>query len=149
MKERSAMSSSIGPVYVTRRAVFSSAHRLHSPHLSDAENASLYGKCNNRHGHGHNYELEVTLKLPMDPRTGMGINLVDLKRIMDERVCSELDHKHLEQDTLHFRDLPSTAENVSVVCWRLLEPHVPAHSLYEVRVRETENNVAFYRGPNG
>jgi len=27
-----------------------------SVHLSDQENAKLYGKCNNANGHGHNYK---------------------------------------------------------------------------------------------
>ena len=30
--------------------------------LSDAENARVFGKCNNPYGHGHNYELEVTVR---------------------------------------------------------------------------------------
>jgi 6-pyruvoyltetrahydropterin/6-carboxytetrahydropterin synthase len=133
-------------VYVTRRATFSSAHRLHSPKLSDGENQRIFGKCNNPNGHGHNYVIEVTLRMPMDASTGMAINLVDLKDAIEEHVCSALDHKHLELDTPYFKDLPSTAENLSVVAWRLLEPHLPKGSLHEVRIRETENNTAFYRG---
>ncbi|CAL1529703.1 unnamed protein product [Lymnaea stagnalis] len=43
-------------VYVQRIESFSACHRLHSPHLSDAENASIFGKCNNPYGHGHNYK---------------------------------------------------------------------------------------------
>ena len=43
-------------MYVSRVESFSAAHRLHSPHLSDEENASLYGKCNHVNGHGHNYK---------------------------------------------------------------------------------------------
>lgn len=29
---------------------------LFSLHLSDEENRSVYGKCNNPNGHGHNYK---------------------------------------------------------------------------------------------
>ncbi|KAI8438768.1 hypothetical protein MSG28_011160 [Choristoneura fumiferana] len=47
--------SSLPIVSITRRETFSSCHRLHSPFLSDEENARLYGKCNNPNGHGHNY----------------------------------------------------------------------------------------------
>ncbi len=133
-------------VYVTRRATFSAAHRLHSAHLSDRENADIFGKCNNPNGHGHNYVIEVTLRMPMDSRTGMAINLVDLKEAIEAHVCGVFDHKHLERDTSFFKDLPSTAENLAVVSWRLLEPHLPAGSLYEVKLQETENNTAFYRG---
>ena len=39
--------------------------------MSDDENRRVYGKCNNPAGHGHNYWLEVTVKGPKDPVTGM------------------------------------------------------------------------------
>jgi 6-pyruvoyl-tetrahydropterin synthase len=31
----------------------------YSPHLTDAENLQVYGKCNNPNGHGHNYTGRV------------------------------------------------------------------------------------------
>ena len=46
---------------LTRRYSFSASHRLHTGVLSDAENESLFGKCNNPFGHGHNYVLEVSV----------------------------------------------------------------------------------------
>ena len=52
-------------VSVTRIETFSAAHRLHSIHLSDPQNRSLYGLCNNANSHGHNYRLETTLSGPV------------------------------------------------------------------------------------
>jgi 6-pyruvoyltetrahydropterin/6-carboxytetrahydropterin synthase len=43
-------------LYLTRVESFSAAHRLHSPQLTDEENARVYDKCNNPNGHGHNYK---------------------------------------------------------------------------------------------
>lgn len=43
-------------LYLSRIESFSAAHRLHSPLLSDEENAQIYGKCNHPNGHGHNYK---------------------------------------------------------------------------------------------
>ena len=40
---------------------FHAAHRLRAATLSDAENAKLYGKCNNPLGHGHGYLTETTI----------------------------------------------------------------------------------------
>uniref|UniRef100_A0A1A9V9H6 6-pyruvoyltetrahydropterin synthase n=1 Tax=Glossina austeni TaxID=7395 RepID=A0A1A9V9H6_GLOAU len=49
---------------LTRKETFSASHRLHSKHLSDEENAEIYGKCNNPNGHGHNYtELLYEVKV--------------------------------------------------------------------------------------
>nr|XP_037290703.1 6-pyruvoyl tetrahydrobiopterin synthase-like [Rhipicephalus microplus] len=66
---------------VTRIESFSASHRLHSPSLSDAQNAAIFGKCNNPNGHGHNYKLEVTVTGPVDTATGMVINIIDLKKL--------------------------------------------------------------------
>ena len=46
---------------VTRRVHFSAAHRLWNPRFSDAENASVFGICNNPNYHGHNYDLDVSV----------------------------------------------------------------------------------------
>ena len=55
----SVTSQMTGRVLVTRREIFSAAHRLHSEKLSEEENKALFGPCNNVHGHGHNYTIEV------------------------------------------------------------------------------------------
>eukprot|EP00039_Didymoeca_costata_P014050 m.222389 g.222389 ORF g.222389 m.222389 type:complete len:148 (+) comp15934_c1_seq1:1350-1793(+) len=89
--------------YVTRLESFSSAHRLHSPQLSDKENFELYGKCNSVNGHGHNYKIEVTCRGEIDPATGMVINLVDLKKAIHDTVMAKLDHKNIDKDEIYFQ----------------------------------------------
>jgi 6-pyruvoyltetrahydropterin/6-carboxytetrahydropterin synthase len=133
-------------VYLSRRATFSAAHRLHSDRLDDEENRKVFGKCNNPRGHGHNYELDVVIRARVDAVTGMAMNLVDLKKVIEENVVAVVDHKHLNDDVPAFASLNPTAENMAVVFWKWLEPKLPRGALYEVRLRETENNVAIYRG---
>lgn len=58
-------------VELTRIEKFSACHRLHNNLLTAKENKDIYGKCNNPNGHGHNYTWEITLRGPIDPRTGM------------------------------------------------------------------------------
>ena len=133
-------------VYLTRRATFSASHRLHSDDISDAENKKVFGKCNNPNGHGHNYSLKVTIRGEIDPKTGMMMNISELKNIMNEAVTDEMDHKHLNIDVPAFSQVNPTAENMVVVIWNLLKPLLPKGSLYEVQVQETENNSSTYRG---
>ncbi|MGC2139124.1 MAG: 6-carboxytetrahydropterin synthase, partial [Candidatus Sulfotelmatobacter sp.] len=45
--------------HLSRRYLFSASHRLHSEAMSEEENQSTYGTCNNPYGHGHNYGVEV------------------------------------------------------------------------------------------
>ncbi|KAG0173182.1 hypothetical protein DFQ28_011671 [Apophysomyces sp. BC1034] len=81
--------------YITRVESFSAAHRLHSPRLSKEENLELYGKCNHINFHGHNYKVEITLRGPINPLTGMVMNLVDLKKCIKLAVMDPLDHRNL------------------------------------------------------
>lgn len=132
--------------YLTRKVHFSASHRLHSKALSEAENKKIFDKCNHVNGHGHNYIAEVTVKGEIDPKTGMVINLNDLKRALDETVMQWMDHKHLNLDVPEFKELNPTAENIALVIWKMLEKKIPPHLLYKVKLFETENNIAIYRG---
>ncbi|EDO42759.1 predicted protein [Nematostella vectensis] len=132
-------------VYITRSETFSACHRLHSTKLTDQQNIELFGKCNNKNGHGHNYKVEVTVASTVDEDTGMVMNLVALKGKIEE-VLSELDHKNLDLDVEYFQTVVSTAENIAVYIYNQLNRGLPDGILYEVRVHETDKNVAFYRG---
>lgn len=131
---------------LSRRLVFSAAHRLHSPQLSDAENKKIFGKCNHPHGHGHNYVLDVTLRGPINLQTGMVFNLSELKEILIHEVESRLDHKNLNLDVAEFKTLNPTAENIALQVWKWLEPRLK-DLLFEVKLQETENNTATIRRP--
>lgn len=133
-------------VYVTRRSTFSASHRLYNPALSDAENLALFDKCANPHGHGHNYVLEVTVAGIPGKESGYVIDLKKLKRIIQEEVLSEMDHKHLNHDVEFFKKLVPTAENIAVVIWNLLARKITDGRLFSVRLHETENNIVEYRG---
>lgn len=133
---------------ITVRTEFSAAHRLHTDALSAEENAALYGPCNNPNSHGHNYDLFVTVRGPVDPVTGMVMNLTDLHRIVQEDVFDVVDHKHLDDDLDLLGGRVSTAENLAVVLWDLLGPKVAAHGvdLALIRIHESRANIVEYRG---
>ena len=134
-------------VYVTRKAHFNAAHRLHNPAKSDDWNRATFGVCNNPNWHGHNYELEVTVAGAPDPDTGYVIDLAELKRIVNERVVDRLDHRNLNLDVDFLEGVMPSTENVAVAIWRQLEDAIPGPGrLFEVVLRETPRNSATYRG---
>ncbi|MBL6784720.1 MAG: 6-carboxytetrahydropterin synthase [Rickettsiales bacterium] len=133
-------------VLITKKIEFSSAHRLVNHDLSEEENLELYDKCYNPNGHGHNYILEVTLKGPISKKTGMIINLTSLKNVINRSVVDIMDHKNLNEDVEHFKDLNPTAENLIVVIWKLLEKEFEEQLLYRLVLRETSNNIVEYYG---
>lgn len=140
----------LSQVIISRTETFSASHRLHSPYLTDEENKELYGKCNNFNGHGHNYKVDVMLKGPVDPATGMVINITDMKKAMNRAVMDVLDHKNIDKDVPYFGSIPSTAENISVFIWNQMKSELTKinkeHLLYQVKLFETEKNVFYYRG---
>jgi 6-pyruvoyltetrahydropterin/6-carboxytetrahydropterin synthase len=131
---------------VTRRVHFNAAHRLWNPAFSEAENERVFGVCNNPNFHGHNYNLDVSVAGEIDPATGYVFDINRLKEVIEECVVRHLDHKNLNLDVAWFRELNPTAENIAVVCWRLLEPAVRPATLVRIRLWETERNYVDYEG---
>jgi 6-pyruvoyltetrahydropterin/6-carboxytetrahydropterin synthase len=131
---------------VTRRVHFNAAHRLHNPGFSDAENQRVFGVCNNPNFHGHNYNLDVSVEGEIDPATGYVLDITVLKAIVSEQLVRHLDHRNLNVDVPWFRDLIPTAENIAVVCWRVLAPAVRPATLKRIRLWETERNYVDYDG---
>ncbi len=136
-------------VAVTRHEHFNSAHRIHNPALSDADNSRIYGKCNNPSFHGHNYELIVRVTGPLDPVIGYVIDLGELSAIVKREVLDRLDHKNLNVDVPEFRNVNPTAENIAIVIYDLLRPHLGAHLDLYVTLGETPRNFVHYPAASG
>jgi 6-pyruvoyltetrahydropterin/6-carboxytetrahydropterin synthase len=131
---------------VTRAYRFSASHRLHTPALPEAENARIFGKCNNPYGHGHNYELQVTVHGPIDAETGLVVNRDRLDSYVQERVARRFEHKNINLDVPELRELVPTTENMVLVIVGLLEENwdstfgAPGPMLTRVHIQETGRN---------
>ena len=135
-------------VELGRRYHFAASHRLHTAQLSDAENARVFGKCNNPYGHGHNYTLEVLFSGRIDPATGMIANLADLDSFVEREVLEPFGHKSLNEDVAQFREQVPTTESLCIEIFRRLNAF-PHAKLERVRVQETSNNSFEYAGESG
>lgn len=133
--------------YLTGRLEFAAAHRLYNPQLSPEANHDAYGYCAGEHGHGHNYWLEVTVRGPANPETGVVMDINRLMEIMKEQVLSKVDHKHLNLDVEILKGVIPTAENLAVIFWNELEPAIgEGCELDNIKVYETETIYVEYRG---
>jgi 6-pyruvoyltetrahydropterin/6-carboxytetrahydropterin synthase len=121
-------------VRLTRAIDFSTSLRYWRPDLDEAENRRLFG----RHAdpHGHNYRLEVSVRGEPDPRTGMVLNLTELKAILEREVMDRFDHRDLNRDTPYFEKAPPTPENFARVIWQLLAEALPQGMLERVRLHQ-------------
>ena len=133
-------------VTICRREHFNAAHRLHNPAWTDARNAEVFGKCNNPHYHGHNYDLTVRLTGPLDPDTGYVYDTKRLSDLIKREVLDRFDHRNLNLDTDEFRALNPTAENIAIVIWQRLRPHLDAGLTLAITLYETERNFVEYHG---
>jgi len=131
-------------VAVFRREHFNAAHRLFNPEWDDATNEKVFGKCALPHFHGHNYELEVKVTGKPDKNTGYVMDMKMLSDLIKQEVHSRFDHKNLNLDTQEFKNLNPTAENIAIVIYKLLKPHIDKEMNLQIRLYETPRNFVEY-----
>lgn len=133
-------------VAIFRKEHFNAAHRLFNPTWSDEKNEAIFGKCNNPNYHGHNYELIVQLKGEIDLDTGYVYDMKVLSDLIKEHILTKFDHKNLNLDTVEFKNLNPSAENIAVVIWTILREKIDRKYELIVRLYETERNYVEYDG---
>ena len=127
-------------VEVTRTFQFSAAHRLRSPHFSEAENARIYGRCSNPSGHGHTYRLEVTVRGPVSPGTGWMEDRRTLDELVRSRIVRRFDRRNLDLLITPADGPTSTTEVLAGLLWRILDGSLPPGRLWWLLLEETPNN---------
>lgn len=143
-------------MYLNTSYQFSAQHRTHNTQLHDIQNQNYYGKCNRYHG--HNYSLVVTLKGPVNEKTGLIVNRVSLDKCMNSFIETYLAHKTLNKIP-GLQDTNATTENILEVLWNLLLTHLVRENiivpkdhrtprLYRLRLHETDRNYFDYFGPD-
>ncbi len=136
-------------IFVTRRAHFNAAHRLHNPEKSDEWNRNTFGKCNYPNWHGHNYVIEVTVAGEPDTESGFIIDLSELNKIIHDKILEPCDHRNLNLDVPFLKGILPTTENIVKVFFDELQAEVEAAcvndgKLYKVKLFETERNIVEY-----
>ena len=127
-------------VAVFRKDHFNASLSMFNPDWDEATNNDLFGKCALPHYHGHNYELEVKVIGEPDANTGYVMDMKTLSDLIKREIHSRFDHKNLNLDTKEFKDLNPTAENIVIVIYDLLRPHIDENMEMQVRLYETPRN---------
>src|ERR1043165_7906142 len=98
---------------VSKRLEFSASRGLHIDSWSKHENLAAFGpETNARYGSGRNYVAYFVFTGPVDPATGMLINISEIKDRAGEVLRQRFDHKFLNEDNSSFRDIVPTVENI-------------------------------------
>ncbi len=135
-------------IYIERKERFSAAHQLYNPNWTVEQNDAVFGKCANKNFHGHNFTLVVTAKGEINPETGFVMNLVDLKKIIQELVIDKLDHANLNHDVDFMQGKFTSTEVLAEEIWKILAPAIAKQGcqLHRIRLEETINNAVEYYG---
>jgi 6-pyruvoyltetrahydropterin/6-carboxytetrahydropterin synthase len=125
-------------VLITKKFEFSASHRYWREEWTKKKNEAIFGLCTSPHGHGHNYELHVTVHGRVDQKTGMIINLTNLKKHVNV-VLENFDHKFLNLDTPFFKTKIPTTENIAIVLFDLIDNELKGKGnfkLFKMRLYE-------------
>jgi 6-pyruvoyltetrahydropterin/6-carboxytetrahydropterin synthase len=108
---------------VSKRLEFSASRRLFVPRWTDSENLVAFGpETNARAGTGRNYVAYFIFTGPVEPKTGMLINISEIKERAGKVLSECFDHKFLNEDNPEFREVVPTAENVARQLYADLAP---------------------------
>ena len=75
------------------------------------------------------------------------MDLKELSDLIEEKILERFDHKNLNLDTEEFKDLNPTAENIAIVIYDLLRPHIDKEKDLQIRLYETPRNFVEYPAP--
>lgn len=138
-------------VVIRQNFDLAAAHRLHAAGLSDAENAVVFGKCNNPNFHGHNYRVEVAVRVGLQ---GDALRLAGLEEAVEEAIIQPFDHKNLNVECVEFDQrrggVNPSVEHIARVFFGAVVPRIAVRDaraeVLSVRVWETEKTSATYPG---
>lgn len=108
---------------VSKRVEFSASRRLFVKEWSEGENLTAFGpETLARYGTGRNYAAYFIFSGTADPKTGMLMNISEIKERVSEVLRADFDHKFLNEDNKAFASLPPTTGNVARQLFLEAEP---------------------------
>jgi 6-pyruvoyltetrahydropterin/6-carboxytetrahydropterin synthase len=126
---------------LARRFIFRAAHHCWRHDASELQNRQVFGSCGTPGSHGHTYTLEVVISGPVDPATGMIVNVAELKAWVAD-ILRDFDYRDLNRDVPEFRDAPPTLQNLASVLFARVSAILPA-GLSVARLRLYQDDALF------
>jgi 6-pyruvoyltetrahydropterin/6-carboxytetrahydropterin synthase len=124
-------------ISLTRTVTFPATHRMWRLDWSDQQNRSHFGPV--AEFHSHQYTCAVSVTGPLDPATGMLLDLAQLDALLAEEVTGRLAGRQLNTDLPEFssgRPLPTCEALASILYSRIADRLPSGLGLVRVRVAE-------------
>jgi len=94
---------------------------------------------------GEHHTVEVTIRGPIDPDTGLVTHITALDRLIQTQVLRRFDGTHLVEDPA-FQDKPASPGNLASLIWNLLFQEIPGGQLEKVALREMRGMAVEFTG---
>lgn len=109
-------------IIIARKVYFTAGVVFRPPSMSLEQAKALYGVYSqSEFGFGNNYILEAYFQGPIDPKTGLVVNLSDIDPVL-KAVIQPLDHQNLSHTVSEFKDQAPTLERIAQYCYeKILE----------------------------
>jgi 6-pyruvoyltetrahydropterin/6-carboxytetrahydropterin synthase len=133
--------------FLTRRVTFAAAHRYRRADWSNERNEQVFGRCARESYHGHSYVCDVTVTGPLDPDTGMIVDLGLLDDVLATEVRERFDHRNINLDVPEFADgrlVPTGEELARFIFGRVQTAMGSAARVVRVTVAEDATLSATY-----
>ena len=100
----------------------------------------MFGLCARPNYHGHNYTCSVTVEGPVDPVTGMVVDLAVLDRVLEAEIVSRFDHRNINLEVPEFAEgrLVPTGENLATFILERVQSALGAPRVRSVQIDEDE-----------
>lgn len=126
-------------IQIVRSAHFSCGYSYKVRGQTNDQNKMTYGKIFSEDGYGRNFRFEASFSGPVDPLSGMIVNLADIDRWLKE-VTETLDHHYLNDDVEKFQTQVPTPENITRYIFIELAKLVPEGKVKLTNVRLFESD---------
>ena len=132
--------------FITKQFKFCAAHKYWNEDWSHDKNYKVFG--DDIKVHGHNYVLNITITGPINQDSGFIYNIQEIKKIVQTKVISILDHSQIQSDVKWFEGKQPSTENLVLFIWEKVASEIkkPA-KLYKIKLRETPTIFTEYFGP--
>jgi 6-pyruvoyltetrahydropterin/6-carboxytetrahydropterin synthase len=133
---------------LTRVVGFRAEHRYFRPDWSPQQNREAFGDASIPHT--HSYRVEVSIHGSVDPDTGFVTDLGVFERLLAERIVEPIDGGAFDRSIDRFAPggLQASTEEIARWIWEEVSPRLEEGCvLFSVRVHESEELSAEYRGP--
>lgn len=127
-------------VLFARKVSFTASHHYQLASVSNEENQRMFGEASQIHEHV--WSLTIWLEGPVDPVTGMMVDLLAVDEVLQTQVVEPFHLQHFNQVDSFFKQHQPTTEVLAAYFAQRLIPHFQQATLVRLKIAECDDLFA-------